>query len=87
MSVSYTHLDVYKRQFINSTMAGSIPKTDGTNTEAPNMANMCWMLRGMACRRGGRSLTWMILLDMVLSSFPFNPLVGGFPNELGLHIL
>ena len=27
--------------FINSTTAGLIPNTNGTSTDAPNMANMC----------------------------------------------
>ena len=43
--------------FINSTMAGLIPNKKGTSTDAPNMANICWMLNGIKSPRGTLSST------------------------------
>ena len=43
------------------TIAGLIPNKNGTSTDAPNMANMCWMLRGIKRLKGTFSSTWMIL--------------------------
>ena len=42
----------------------------GTSTEAPNMANRCWRLRGMPFRIGTFSSTWMISLCAAIPS-PF----------------
>ena len=37
--------------FMNSTIAGFILKMNGTSTDAPNIANICWMDSGTS-RRG-----------------------------------
>ena len=37
---------------MNSTIAGFILKMNGTSTDAPNIANICWMDSGTS-RRGG----------------------------------
>ena len=43
--------------FISSAMAGLIPSRYGTSTDALNMANVCWILRGIPFPRGTRSST------------------------------
>lgn len=53
--------------FIRRTMAGLIPNINGTRTEAPNMANMCWILRGINRLTGTLSSTWMIFLSTLPS--------------------
>jgi len=47
--------------FMKRTTAGLIPNRKGTSTDAPNMANMCWMLKGIRSRKGTLSSTWMIV--------------------------
>ena len=43
--------------FMNSTIAGLMPNINGTSTDAPNMANMCWMESGTSSRGGTLSST------------------------------
>ena len=45
--------------FMKSTVAGLILNRIGTRTDAPNMANKCWRLKGNDSISGGRSSTWI----------------------------
>ena len=45
------------RPFMNRQVVGLTLNRKGTSTVEPNMANRCWMLRGMFNNSGGRSST------------------------------
>ena len=50
--------------FMNSTIAGLMSNINGTSTDAPNMANICWMDSGTSRRGGTLSLSLIHIFNL-----------------------